>query len=89
MVTYYPFSPQPGSVYQFQPTLDGQQYTVVITWSVYGQRWYYNVVTLQQQLVLSIALVASPQDFNIDLGQGYFNTPVIFREASQQFEVGT
>jgi hypothetical protein len=88
MTTYTQFVPQPNTLFQFQPTLDGQQYTVVVTWSLYGQRWYFNLLTLQRQLVLSAALVGSPDNYDIDLVWGYFTTSrMIFRASTQQFEV--
>jgi len=87
MTTYTIFSPAPNSLFQFTPTLDGQQYNAIITWNLAGQRWYLNLYTLSNVLVLSIARVGSPDDYDINLVAGFFSSSLVFRESSNQFEV--
>lgn len=88
MTTYVQFTPNPNTNLQFTATLDGQQYNVLVTWSLYARRWYLNVINLQGSLVLSKALVGSPPDSGIDLLFGYFSTIMLFRQSTQQFEIG-
>lgn len=57
MTTYFPFTPSTRSAPQFQPTLDGSQYSVTVTWSLFGQRYYLNVYTLAGVLVVCIPLI--------------------------------
>lgn len=84
----YPFTPSTVQNFAFQPTLDGQQYSCVVTWSLFGQRWILEVYTLAGGLVLQKPLAGSPQDYDIDLIQGYFTiSTMVFREASNAFEV--
>jgi hypothetical protein len=88
MTTYIPFTPSVSSVPQFQVTLDGYIYTALCTWNLYGARYYLNIVTLQGTLVCSVALIASPDDYDINLVAQYFTTStLVFRDSSQQFEV--
>ena len=89
MTIYFPFTESTTTVFQFQPTLDGQQYTATVTWNAAGRRYYLNLFTQQGALVLSIARVGSPLNYDIDLVQGYFVTStLLFREPTQTFEVG-
>jgi hypothetical protein len=88
MTTLTQFTPTVGTNFAFQPTLDGQQYSVVVTWSLFGQRWLLNVYTLQQVLVLQKPLTASPLGYDINLIQGYFQTSsLVFRGPTNNFEV--
>jgi len=88
MTTYYPFTPSATQPFQFQPTFDGNVYTVVVTWNVSGQRWYYNIYTLSGVRVVTQALISSPDNYDINLLGGYFKTSkMVFRASSQQFEV--
>lgn len=59
MTTYFPFTPSTQSVPQFQPTLDGTQYSATLTWSLFGQRYYVNLYTLSGTLVFCRPLIES------------------------------
>lgn len=88
MTTYIDFAPQPNIPFQFNATLDDQQYVVLCTWNLYGQRYYVNVYDLQGNLIVAIAQVGSPLNYDIDLVGGYFTTSsMVFRVATQQFEI--
>lgn len=82
------FAPQVTQNFSFLPTFDGQQYNVIVTWNLFGQRWIVNVYTLQGSLVVQKPLVASPDDYNINLIEGYFTTStLVYRGSSNNFEV--
>lgn len=83
----YPFTPLQNQNFQFQPTFDGTQYNIVITWNFWGQRYYVNIYTLNGGLVLSIPMIASPDDYSISLTAGYFTSTLVFRDSTQTFEV--
>lgn len=55
----YPFNPTPLQNVTFNPVLNGQTYTAVVTWSVFGQRWYLNLSDSNGNLIVSTALVSS------------------------------
>lgn len=65
MTTYFQFTPSATQAFNFQPTLDGQQYTVEVTWSLYGQRYYVTCRTLTGALIFSVPLVGSSTGKNI------------------------
>jgi len=46
VTTFTDFVPNNVAPFSFQPTLDGQVYTVRVTWNVFGQRWYVNLYDL-------------------------------------------
>lgn len=60
MTTIIPFVPVPRAPFQFQPVLDGDTYTGLITWNLFGQRWYLNLYTSSGALVVTIPLIGSP-----------------------------
>lgn len=65
MTTYYNFTPSVTSVYQFQPTLDGQTYNVTVPWSLFGQRYYLQVADLSGNIIVYEALAGSDTGVNI------------------------
>lgn len=87
------FAPSPNTAFTFQPTLDGQLYTAIITNNVFRRPgdaeggWYLNIYTLQGARVLTVAMVGSPNDYDINLTQGYFTTVLVYRADLQQFEI--
>jgi hypothetical protein len=58
-VTTVPFVPSTTTAFSFQPTLNGITYNVVVTWNVFGQRYYINVYDLGGDLILCRAMVSS------------------------------
>lgn len=88
MSTIIPFQPSQTANFQFSATLDGVSYNVVVTWNLFGERFYINIYTAQGELVVYLPLIASPDDFNISMTAGYFTTTLVYRESSNQFEVG-
>lgn len=86
-MTSYDFQPSSSAPFQFQPTLDGAVYTVIVTWSLAGQRYYANVYALDGTLIAIVPVIGSPLHYDINLVGGYFASTLVFREASNQFEV--
>ena len=89
MTTYFDFAPTSAVPWSTQIVLDGQTYNLVVTWNTYRQGWYVNISDLYGNRVVSRALTSgSPPDYDINLVWGYFTTStLVFREATQQFEV--
>jgi hypothetical protein len=88
MTTLYQFTPTVDQNFSFLPTFDGQEYNVIVTWNVFGQRWVVNVYNLQGQLYFQKPMTASPDDYNINLAEGYFTTStLVYRKSTNNFEV--
>jgi hypothetical protein len=87
MTTYIDFAPSTTSNFQFNATLDGQTYTVTVTWNVFGARYYVNITQVDGTLVLAIPLIESPDSYDISMVAGYFASTLVYRESTGQFEV--
>lgn len=83
----YQFAPSPSGPFTFTPTLDGTQYTAIVTWNVFGQRYYVNIYTLQGVRICTVPMIGSPNDVNLNIVKGYFTTELVYRADLQQFEV--
>jgi hypothetical protein len=88
VTVYFPFTPSAFANFSFQPTFDGATYNGVVTWSYYGQRYYLTISTVQGANVYTLPLIASPDNYDLNLNWGYFTTPLVFRESTQNLEVG-
>lgn len=82
------FNPSRKSNFQFLATLDDENYNCVINWNLFGQRYYLNIFTLRNERILTIPLIASPNESNISLTAGYFTTSIVYRGPTNQIEVG-
>jgi hypothetical protein len=88
VTTYVPFQPSALQNFQFAATFDGSDYSITITWNYWGQRFYANCATTQGALVYSLPLIASPDDFDININASYFTTSTfVYRGSSGNFEI--
>ena len=87
MTTLTPFTPNLNAPFQFQPVLDGQSYTAIIKWNIFGQRYYVELYTTDQTLVFNLPLIGSPPDYAISMTGGYFTSTLVYRADTAQFEV--
>ena len=60
MTTIVPFQPVAGQAFSFSLTLDGQQYTCVLTHNIFGQRWYANLYDVGNNLIVAKPVIGSP-----------------------------
>jgi hypothetical protein len=64
---FFTFLPQPTSPpFQFQPTLDENDYHAQVTWNVFGQRWYIGLTTSGGIPVFLQAMIGSPQLITVE-----------------------
>jgi hypothetical protein len=88
IVSFVPFQPSSSQPFQFQVVTDIATYTAFITWSLAGQRYYFNLFDLSQNLIACMAMVGSPPDYDIDLAYGQIAPAiVVFRTSTGNFEV--
>jgi len=88
--TYLPFVPLATGNFTFPATLNGAGYNCVVTWNYYGQRYYLNVYDANGALLVCCAMVASPDDQDINLVAGYVPQgagSIVYRESSQNIEL--
>jgi len=87
-MTVIQFAPSPYANFQFSPTLDGVTYTAICTWNIYAPRYYVNIYDNNGTLIVTNPLIASPDDFDINLVYGYFqNSTLVYRDSSNSFEI--
>lgn len=87
MTTIIPFTPSTQAPFQFQATLDGALYTVIVKWNWFGQRWYIEVLDLSGNLIIYTAMVGSPVGYDISLVVGLFTSTLVYRAPANQFEI--
>ena len=86
--TFVPFQPSATQPFQFQVVTDLATYTAIITWSLAGQRYYFNLYDLSRNLLACMAMVGSPPGYDIDLAYGQIApASVVFRPSTGNFEV--
>lgn len=61
----FPFLPNPAAPFQFQPVLDGTLCTGVVTWNLFGQRWYLNLFDASSNLIVALPLIGSVDDASL------------------------
>ena len=83
-----PFTPSPSANFQFQLTLDGQQYNAICTFNPYRQDYYVWIYDTTQTLALARPVVPSPNSYDISITLGFFATKLVYRESTGNFEVG-
>jgi hypothetical protein len=88
MTTYVQFNPSQFANFQFNPTLDGTTYVATCTWNLYAPRYYINIYDNSGNLIVTNPVVASLDDFDINLVFGYFRTStLVYRASSNNFEI--
>jgi hypothetical protein len=60
MTTVTAFMPSAIVPFSFSPTLDGAQYSAVVTWGLAGQRWYVNLYDQGGNLIFYLPAIGSP-----------------------------
>jgi len=86
-MTIIQFLPSPISAFQFIAELDGNNYNCIVTWNVYGQRWYITVANQDGTPVFTLPQIGSPNNYDISLTAGYFTSTMVFRQSLQRYEI--
>lgn len=88
MTTFVAFVPSNQTPFQFQATLDGDQYTIIVKWNWYSQRFYIDCLDSSNNRIFTLPLIGSPNWNDINLANGYFLiSTLVFRQATQTFEI--
>lgn len=88
IMTTYKFTPSNTSAFNFQPTLDGVVYNIVVVWSLFGQRYYVNCYTNTGSLVFSVPLIGSLD--SIHTQDAYWSNGVVVAQSEipHNFKIG-
>lgn len=66
MTTFFDFVPSNVAPFEFQPTLDGQVYTCVVTWNLFCRRYYLSCYRLNGTRVFTRPLLGSPAGLTLE-----------------------
>ncbi len=87
-MTLIAFNPSPNANFQFSPVLDGITYIAICTWNIYREAYYISIYNSSRTLIVNRPIVASPDNYNINLVFGYFRTStLVYRASSGNFEI--
>lgn len=86
-ITFQDFAPDSDVPFTFRAVLDGTPYNIVVTWNIYGKRWYINIYTTQGALIRSTPMISSPDGYDISMVDGLFSSTLVYRASLQRFEV--
>ncbi|ELM1462763.1 hypothetical protein AAII44_001158 [Salmonella enterica] len=85
---FYPFSGNEQKSMVFTPMLDGEVYNCQTKWNIAAQRWYLNITDNSGRRQLTIPIIGSSADFDINLLVGTFSTTrMVWRISAGQIEV--
>jgi len=88
MTTIINFDPAPTANFQFTPVLDGIPYIAICTYNNYSPRYYINIYDNNGTLIMSRPIIGSPNNYDINLVEGYFTTSkLVYRTSSRNFEI--
>ena len=65
MTTFTSFQPTATAPQQFNATLDGDPYTILVTWELFDQRYYINVHDQTNTLVVCEPVIGSPTPLDL------------------------
>lgn len=82
------FEPSPTAQFQFSVRLDGLNYSVLCPYNNYAPRYYFSIFDNQGNLILNRPIIASPDNYDINLVEGYFQeSKLVYRYSTQSFIV--
>jgi hypothetical protein len=85
-MTVIVFNPASTANFQFNPVLDGISYVAICTYNNYSPRYYINIYNAYNTLILSRPIIASPDDYDINIVEGYFTTSkLVYRASNRSF----
>jgi len=89
MTTYYPFQPSETQAFSFQPTLDNTVYTIVVGWSLFGQRYYVQCYTNSTTLVFNVPLIGSQDGIHVQNIEWLNGVVVAVCDIPHNFKIGS
>lgn len=89
MTTYITFVPSLVSAPAFDVTLDGAAYNITVTWSLFGQRYYVNCLSVYGELVFSLPLIGSRTGLHIQNAEWANGTVTITTDTPHGHVVGS
>jgi hypothetical protein len=86
MTTYTAFKPNSTQPFSFRASVGGTTLTVAVPYNLYANRYYVKMVNGQGESQGYVPLVASPDDYDINLALGVGAGSLVYRASTNQFE---
>ncbi|CAD6037281.1 hypothetical protein [Escherichia coli] len=86
MTMLIPFRPDGRTPFQFTVSVGGTTLFATALWNLYANRYYLKLTDNSGDTVVFCPMVASPDDYDINLALAYAPGKLIYRESSNQFE---
>lgn len=83
------FTPNGSSNFTFPVTLDGNNYRGVITWSLFGLRYYLNLYDLNGNIIFTLPLIGTPLGYDLSALSVSNNIAVATTSVPHTFAVGS
>ena len=87
-MTVFPFTPSASAPFVFQPTLDGETYSGIVTWGLFGQRPYLTISDLAGNVIVSEAMISSPVGQAIEAASWANGSVTITTPVPHGYQVG-
>lgn len=86
MTTHIAFKPVSDEPFTFRVSVGGSQVFGSVPWNHYARRYYLQLKDGQNAVIAYVPLVASPDDYDINLALSLSPGKLVFRDSTQQFE---
>lgn len=86
MTTYIAFRPPASQPFTFRATVGGSPVFGSVPWNHYARRYYLQLKDGQNAVIAYVPLVASTDDYDINLALSLSPGKLVFRDSTQQFE---
>lgn len=86
MTTNIAFKPVSDQPFTFRASVGGSQVFGSVPWNHYARRYYLQLKDSQNAVVAYVPLVASPDNYDINLALSLEPGKLVFRDSTQQFE---
>jgi hypothetical protein len=91
LTTLVPFAPNNSATPPWSSTitLDGNLFTLAVTWNLFGQRWFINLYDLSGNLIVTKAMIGSPDGVTAESLSWDFGVATAVTSVPHKFAIGT
>jgi hypothetical protein len=80
------FTPSDKAPFRFTASIGGQTFFITIPYNRYANRYYVQISDTNNTIVIYTPLVASPDNYDINLALPYAPGALVYRESTKNFE---
>ena len=87
MTAFITFSPPNNEPFQFTASVNGRMLFCVVLYNFYANRYYLQATDNGNAVALNVPMIASPDEYDINLALPFAPGKIVYRASSNQFEV--